>query len=181
MSFQSAIRLETRHWGGTESIRQGLLHEIRKGINVIAGLDNPTYRRRSNHSASVGEQFRHNLDFLNRFLNGIAIVRIDYTLRERDVRVERSREFAITRFEQVARELLKITRDQLGSIVLVRSEIAGATWLQSSVARELEFVLSHTIHHHALIAEKLAGLSVSLDETIGVAPSTQRHWERLAA
>ena len=37
------------------------------------------------------------------------------------------------------------------------SEIESGNWLPSSIAREVEFVHSHTVHHHALIAEKLSG------------------------
>ena len=38
--------------------------------------------------------------------------------------------------------------------------------------RELEFAISHTIHHHALIKERLRHLGIEFDEKFGVAPST---------
>lgn len=168
-------------FNGCYSIRQGLSEEITKGIRVIEQLDDISYRRRSKNSASVGEQFRHNLDFINTFLGGVAVGRVDYMKRERDIRVERSREWAVDRFEIALRKLEMISRAQINSMVSVRSETDTGVWLQSSVAREMEFVLSHTIHHHAMIAEKLVGQGVILDTAFGVAASTKSYWSKLAA
>ena len=56
---------------GYEAVQRCLIDEIGKAIDVVGGLDDLTYRRDSTTSSSVGEQFRHNLDFLNTFLNGI--------------------------------------------------------------------------------------------------------------
>jgi hypothetical protein len=65
--------------------------------------------------------------------------------------------------------------------VLVRSEIDPDVWHSSSVGRELEYVLSHTVHHHALIAEKLAAIGVYIERHFGVAPSTLEYWKALRA
>ena len=181
MQFATQYLIGAPVFNGRDSIRQGLSEEITKGIRVIEQLDDISYRRRSKNSASVGEQFRHNLDFVNTFLNGVAVGRIDYTKRERDIRVERSREWAVERFETVGRKLAMLSRAQINSMVSVRSETDAGVWLPSSAAREMEFVLSHTIHHHALIAEKLAGQGVILDTAFGVAASTKSYWSKLAA
>jgi hypothetical protein len=164
---------------GSDAIKQTLLDEIDKGIQIIEQLDDLTFRRRSDRSASIGEQFRHNLDFLNVFLLGAAIGRIDYTLRERDAEVEGSRKYAVQRFEFAKETLAGLSR--LCGMVSVRSEIDRGIWLQSSVERELEFVLSHTIHHHALIAEKLVAAGIAPESSVGVAPSTVEYRRRLAA
>jgi hypothetical protein len=168
-------------FGGSDSIRQCLQDELIKGIRVIEQLDDICYRRRLKNSSSVGEQFRHNLDFVNTFLCGTALGRIDYTKRERDVRVERSRQWAVERFESAGRKLETLSRAQINATVSVRSEVDTFVWLQSSVSREMEFVLSHTVHHHALIIEKLIGQGVILDADFGVASSTKRYWSKLAA
>jgi hypothetical protein len=164
---------------GPVTIKQRLFDEIYKGIQIIRQLDDLTYRRHSDLSASVGEQFRHNLDFLNTFILGAAIGRIDYTQRERDAQVAASRAYAVERFEVALEKLAKLSR--FGGMVSVRSEIDGATWLPSSIHREMEFVLSHTIHHHALIAEKLVREGIAVDSVVGVAPSTMEYRRRLAA
>ncbi len=48
----------------------------------------------------------------------------------------------------------------------------------SSLRRELHFLLSHTVHHYALIAMILARHGVEVEPDFGVAPSTLRHWAR---
>ena len=55
------------------------------------------------------------------------------------------------------------------------SEIdAAQAWTRSTGRRELQFLLSHTIHHYALIAVICNHLGVPLDPAFGVAPSTLR-------
>jgi len=166
---------------GYEAVQRCLIDEIGKAIDVVGGLDDLTYRRDSTTSSSVGEQFRHNLDFLNTFLNGIDRGSIDYTRRERDPRVSTSRNYAVQKFENASRKISTLTRSRISGLVSVRSEAVGSLWLTSSVIREMEFVLSHTIHHHALIGEKLFAMGISLDAGFGVALSTQDFRRRIAA
>ena len=48
----------------------------------------------------------------------------------------------------------------------------------SSVARELQFLVSHTVHHDALIAAAARHLGVDVDSCYGIAPSTLRFVRR---
>jgi hypothetical protein len=171
----------TRVLTGAEAIRESLAAEVEKAITVIRSIDDLTYCRVSNSTSSVGEQFRHDLDLVNTFLAGIAMGKIDYTRRERDSRVSMSRSYAIEKYEVALRKIRLLDRSIASGLVSVRSEVADSMWLMSSIAREMEFVLSHTIHHHALIAEKLAGFGIVADGALGVAPSTQKYRSRLAA
>ena len=166
---------------GPEAIRRSIAAEIDIAIDVISRLDDLSYRRESRMSSSVGEQFRHNLDFLNTFLNGIDRGSIDYTRRERDPRVSTSRNYAVQKFENASRKISTLTRSKMSGLVSVRSEAVGSLWLPSSVIREMEFVLSHTIHHHALIGEKLFAMGISLDAGFGVGLSTRDFRRRKAA
>jgi hypothetical protein len=43
---------------------------------------------------------------------------------------------------------------------------------RSSVCREVAFVISHTIHHNAIVAQLLAGRELTLDARFGLAPAT---------
>ena len=54
-----------------------------------------------------------------------------------------------------------------------------APWADSSVERELQVLLSHTVHHYALIAVALRLHGHPVDEEFGVAPSTLRYWASL--
>jgi hypothetical protein len=165
---------------GPECIRSAVVDQVGRGINLIGELDDFTFRRHANGTGSIGEQFRHNLDFLNAFLKGIRVGRIDYEKRERDERVAKSRNYAIERFEGVIIGLENLQRSDLQGMISVASEIECDVWLMSSVLREMEFVHSHTIHHHALIAEKLAGFGISVNKLFGVSPSTLAYWRRAA-
>ena len=51
-------------------------------------------------------------------------------------------------------------------------------WSGSTVRRELDFLLSHTVHHYALIAMSLRLRGLPVPAELGVAPSTLEHWRR---
>ena len=53
-------------------------------------------------------------------------------------------------------------------------------WSRSTVRRELQFLLSHTIHHFALIGLLLHQQGIDPGPDFGVAPSTLRHWREQA-
>ena len=162
--------------GEQKSLLRYLKDELVKGIEMITVVDDLSYRRVANGTGSVGGQFRHNLDFVNSLLNGIDEGRIDYSKRDRDLRVEDNREYAIERFRSTICRLSDLSPRQFSKGVLVRSEIDQTMWLRSSMEREAEFVHSHTVHHHALIAEKLAGYGISATKNFGVATSTLKYW-----
>lgn len=158
-----------------------LIDELTRGMRLIAAIDDITYCRATNGTGSVGGQFRHNLDFAGCLLKGGENGLIDYNDRERDICVETDRQYAADRFGTVIRKLGNLNPRIMGKSLLVRSEAENSMWLPSSFAREVEFVHSHTVHHHALIAEKLAGFGVTVSENFGVAPSTLEYWEKRAA
>src|SRR5688500_13476312 len=76
-----------------------LISELDRAADMIALVDDVSYRRQATGSCSVGAQFRHNLDFINAFLRGVKIGRIDYGKRERDFRIENDRSAAIAQIE----------------------------------------------------------------------------------
>ncbi len=157
-----------------------LADEIGRAIGVIRSLSDDVYRSGPDGRRGVGEQFRHNLDFVTCLLNGLELGRINYTDRERDALVETDRGHAIERFANVSTRLQAVAPRILARSVLVRSEIDLSVWLPSSIGREIEFVHSHTVHHHALIAEKLAASGVETGRDFGVAPSTLKYWNAAA-
>ena len=50
--------------------------------------------------------------------------------------------------------------------------------VETSLGRELAFVLSHTIHHQAIIGAMASTLDVGVPERFGYAPATLAHLER---
>jgi hypothetical protein len=159
-------------------LTKALIDELKRGARLIERIDDSVYCRKANGTGSIGGHFRHNLDFADSFLNGIRSGEIDYNRRERDVRTEEDRFYAIERFALTVERLSGLEPDFLQRKVWVRSEIAAQIRHESSAARELEFLHSHTVHHHALIAEKLAFFGVKAADNFGVAPSTLKFWEQ---
>jgi hypothetical protein len=152
---------------------------LRQGAELLSRVDDATFR------SSIGPQLRHCLDFYGSFLRGVGARRVDYDTRERDPLVESSRRIARQRYGQMIAALAEITPELCSAPLLVRSEAdtmppGEHEWVASSVRRELQFLLSHTVHHHALVKELLRGRGRPVDHDFGVAPSTLEHRGRLA-
>lgn len=157
-----------------DGVLASLVAELENGIEMVAAIDDRAYARRVGSASSIGAHIRHDLDFVNALLNGIAERRIDYNARPRNPRVENDREYAIEQLRLSCRRLLSLTAEMLTRLVVVRSEIDEDIWHTSSISRELEFLHSHTVHHYALIAGMIADAGYSAGAAFGVAPSTKR-------
>jgi hypothetical protein len=152
---------------------RSLLVELERGVAIIRNLEVETFQATETGNGSIGAHFRHNLDFVNSFLNGLAERRIDYNARARDTSVETRPAYAVEQMQFAMRRLDSLEPEIFDRIVMVRSEINVDVWSVSSVAREIEFLHSHTVHHYALIARLLPSLADLT--TFGVAPSTLRY------
>jgi uncharacterized damage-inducible protein DinB len=159
------------------------VHLLEQARAILARLDDATYARASelNPEGTFGKHLRHCLDFYRCFLDGLKLDRIDYTHRERDGEVEERREAAAARMGDILRGLQTIETGGHRPILVRDEEHPGAPlavgWSRSSVARELQFLSSHTVHHLALIAMLLRSFGVEPGADFGVAPSTLRHRE----
>jgi uncharacterized damage-inducible protein DinB len=159
------------------------IETLKQGIELIARLDNRLYTQ-SNRELSlsgVGAHFRHCIDFYHCFLAGVESGRINYDLRERDERLEKNRLFAIAKLDSIIADLSRVSvmkDDRVFESLLEGS--SDSDWSVSSLKRELQFLLSHTIHHYAFIALILRSQGFDPGAEFGVAPSTLRHWRRTA-
>lgn len=127
-------------------------------------------------SGSIGGHVRHCLDHVLAFEQALESGVVDYDTRRRHTSVERNRELAVLSLMAAARRLAGRADAVLGQPVVVRSIVArGGSVIEgrSSVARELAFVISHTIHHNAqvaLLAHRLG--AARLPARFGLAPAT---------
>ena len=127
-------------------------------------------------SGSIGGHVRHSLDHVRALEAGLEHGRVDYDTRHRQTAIEHDRETAVLALMAAAARFHALDTAVLSRTVTVRSLLArdgrsveGA----SSIARELAFVVSHTIHHNAqiaLLAHRIG--SGRLPSRFGVAPST---------
>lgn len=149
---------------------------LKQGEALLRRLCDEAYTRclPSVFGSSIGAHVRHNLDHYACFLAGLPSGRIDYTARPRNPRIETERPHALAEFSRVCGAFE--TLDMTSAALRVRSESnPDCPATLSSMARELEFLLSHTIHHYAIVAILCRLQGISVDDGFGVAPSTLRH------
>jgi hypothetical protein len=164
----------------------GCVQVLEQGLALLERINDRLYTETGGLplQSGAGGHFRHCIDFYQSFLAGLAAGRIDYDRRERDALVERDRAFAATKLRIVISELRSLPPDRGEAGVLVSLEGGeGASsglhgWCLSTVSRELQFLLSHTVHHYALVALALRLQGFEPGEEFGVAPSTLKHWRR---
>jgi len=115
--------------------------------------------------SSIGSHIRHNLDHFTSFFAGLEADAIDYEKRRRDDGIARSTEHAMADVDKHIDALQRLASEEDRS-VRVREECdyensEALNWLDSSLGRELQFLLGHTVHHHAIIALLLSHLRPS--------------------
>ena len=130
--------------------------------------------------SSAGAHLRHILDHYLSFLDGTTAAEhaeVDYDRRERSALVERDPSTAA----QVTRDVIDRLRHLTVSVqapVQVRMDCGPGVpsdAARSSMARELQFLVSHTVHHFALMKAVLVTSGMTLPDDFGVAPSTLSH------
>ena len=112
-------------------------------------------------------------------LAALAGVELDYDARERGTRVECDPQCAIDETQALQRDLQAAQLERhIDRSVRVRALVqpdADPLLGESSIGRELVFVVSHTIHHQAMISDIARRLDVALPDDFGYAPSTVQH------
>lgn len=124
--------------------------------------------------AGIGSHVRHVLDHYDALLAGIPVGRVDYDLRERDPATECNRDVALGRIDAV-RTAIQALAERSGDAplrVCLDCGAGGRMPAASTLSRELQFLVSHTVHHDALIAAAARALGVATEPGFGIAPST---------
>ena len=125
--------------------------------------------------SSVGGHVRHCLDHARALLDGVGTGRIEYDARQRGTPIESDRRAAVEASRELRREVAALPAEVDGQTVLAAMAVssdAPPVSLTTTVGRELAFVLSHTIHHNAIIAAMAGTLGAAVPERFGYAPST---------
>jgi uncharacterized damage-inducible protein DinB len=134
--------------------------------------------------SGMGPHLRHCIEFYQCFLAGLAEGKVDYDGRQRERALEMDPARARTALESIDRELAAVAGTlALERALIVRSDAENSnpeSWCPSSIGRELSFLLSHTVHHYALIAQILRLEGYEAEPDFGLAPSTRRFREQTA-
>jgi uncharacterized damage-inducible protein DinB len=162
-----------------------LVSVLRQLADVIHALTDEQYGMKPVGvvSSNVGGHVRHCLDHVEALLAGVERGEVDYDCRRRGTDVETRRDAALAALARLERQLLAFPPGcehrpfRLSALV---SPSLPAVEVETTVGRELAFVLSHTVHHNALIAVMARTLGVAVPERFGYAPSTLAHLEKAA-
>lgn len=152
---------------------------LEQALAMLGVLTDRQYADRRGDWSPVGAQYRHVVEHYLCFLDGIVAGRIDYDARRRDPTIEHSRSRADELTREIVDRLAGLAHWPADHPVSVQMQChADATepcWAGSTVGRELQFLVSHSVHHFALIKLLVASDGVPLDSDFGTAPSTVSH------
>ena len=153
---------------------------LRQGRRLIEQLEPSLYAEKEGRG-SVGAHLRHCIDYYRCFLRGLDDGRIDYDARERQPEIETDPETGAAALDEIMARLETLD-GPAGRPLQVKVDSAAwgdpaLIWSGSTLHRELQFLLSHTVHHYALIAQHLRRRGREVSDDFGVAPSTLEHRE----
>ncbi len=153
---------------------------LKQGIELLSDVSDEQYSSNNikYNKSGIGRHFRHIIEHYYSLLaenDGF----VDYDERERDLKLETNREFMISSMKEVSESLKKLNSDDLNKKVSVRSNEGigeeDSPLSESTIRRELQFLISHTVHHYALIGLILKTMGFEPSPEFGVAPSTLKH------
>lgn len=154
---------------------------LKQGRVLLADLPDevlnayPFHRSRGH----VGSHFRHCIDFFFCLERGFACRRIDFDDRPRERRMEDDRKALIAGIERSIAWLESLSVEHLSVPLMVlvdraEREDENGCWCESTLKRELRFLVNHTIHHYALVGVMLEQQGFETPPGFGLAPSTMR-------
>ncbi len=138
-------------------------------------------------SGSIGAHIRHIIEHylsLLNYQNSATVQTINYDQRQRSIPLEIDTKHTQEVINSVCEQLVSICLDTEVNVVCstntrIRSAIQSSPekeiTTQSSLARELVFLCSHTTHHMAIIRLLSLHLKIDLPSSFGKAASTQNY------
>ncbi len=154
---------------------QALANIVQQINHVIAQLSADDYRKplAEFEGNSLGQHFRHILEFFQCLEDGIQSGTVDYAARCRNPVYESKPEITTAAFSAFSNALENL---DISQSVQVRAEFGtdDRPSFDSTVGRELLFVYDHAIHHLAIIKIGLVCHfpNINTERDLGVSPST---------
>ena len=175
--MNSTARLTTQSTVVPASPVTALRERLEDLMTLVLTLPANAYRARSSRvSGSVGEHVRHMLDHISALVSAIPSSVLSYDHRTRGTALETEPSVAVRemmRLDAALERWSERSLDEPVTVVAMMSADGQAVTGWSTLARELAFVVSHTVHHQAIVALLLEQLGLeSPGERFGYAPST---------
>lgn len=158
------------------------IYFLEQGVSLLSSItdDEYSYNNGKYFKSGIGRHFRHIVEHYISLINGYT-EKINYDLRERDLKLETNRKLMISELRNTidSIETFGLNSELIDKKIEVKSNEGiregESPWSVSSIRRELQFLVSHTVHHYALIGLILKTMDVEVPEDFGVAPSTLKH------
>lgn len=157
-----------------------LLGLLRQLADLVESLSDAKYSQKPVGvvTNSIGGHVRHNLDHIDALLRGLRAGDICYDHRDRGTDIETDRAEALAAISRLEREVDEFPWEEAPAELELTALLAPdlpPLRVATSPGRELAFVVSHTIHHNALIGVMVKLLGGVPPADFGYAPSTVAH------
>lgn len=167
-------------WSAADELVAALAATLRQLADLLRDLTDEQYACKPGGAlpSSIGGHVRHNLNHVTALLAALPGGALDYDRRARGTPVESDRRAGLAEVRRLEHALDDITANELPEtlrISILPAPDRAPVEVSSTPERELAFVLSHTIHHNALIAVLAAAVGASTPAGFGYAPSTIAH------
>ena len=129
-------------------------------------------------NATIGQHVRHIIELYICLYNGYETGVVNYEKRNRDIRIETDKDFAIESLQMITHNLDKSNKDLL---LEACDDLSPAIPVATNYYREIIYNLEHTVHHMALIRVGINEVStISIPDGFGVASSTIKYRKECA-
>ena len=165
----------------SRALLQSIKDVLVQGLELLDAVDDDTYgfMVQAPYSASIGKHYRHVIDHFECLVRGLRTGIIDYDNRQRDLRLETSAEAARSATIRLIADFHGLTTLEVEASCSVMYSVgyhdAEPLAIDSIVAREIAYCVSHAIHHFAIIRLVCAEVGVIMPDIFGVAPSTLKY------
>jgi len=165
----------------SRALLQSIKDVLLQGLELLDAVDDDTYSfmLAAPYSASIGKHYSHVVDHFECLVRGLRTGIIDYDNRERDLKLETSVEEARTATIRLIADFHGLTATEIESYCSVMYTVGyqdkEPLAIDTIVAREIAYCVSHAIHHFAIIRLVCAELGLTMPDVFGVAPSTLKH------
>lgn len=143
-------------------------------IQAISKVDGEEYSLKLDilHKNSLGQHFRHVLEFYLCLLEAKSCGIVNYDKRKRDLEIESNKSYALQVAETILQKLDELDENEVIGLETCLGN--DTTIIPSNFSRELVYLSEHTIHHFALIKIGIttAFPHIVLEQNFGVAQST---------
>lgn len=163
---------------------QSHIDVLQQAVELLEPMTNEEFCDvvRPHLSGSIGQHLRHVIDHYLALEQGFASGLVDYNQRNREANIEVSVAAARDTIKAIQKWISSLTKTDLTKSVEVHSDVSIFQTMSvdctSTLAREIEFVSSHAIHHFSLIGIIRSLQGASVPEHFGYAPATITYLSR---